>query len=469
MRRRWNRRGITMRLPVVALLISATAICVGFLVIPRPLEQITMLVRDGLFEEAVAKADAFSGSDDVRPAVLMQAFLLNERYGDRRRARTVLRAYLELRPTDVAAWRLAVRAYENSQQLDSMLKALERVVTLTGDPKATDKLVRLYRLYGRFEDELRVLVALGTQSLGQEHLARLAELLLGRGQVQEATTILRQVDDRAKLEAQNVRLLLFHALLRQRHVDEAARRAGRWLGRKPDAYLHAVFVRYLLRAGADAAAIRLASHAQGMADPAVLSSLVYMLSSEDRHDILHRLISPWLSLADRMTEEVLNRHLRNVVNVALEFGMEREVFLHLFRTLVRDDRPLVQASLIDAVYDNLGYAAIVPFRAGITAAMLAARPLLGARLLLVEGNRPAARHFLLQAELRSLSRQRRRDWLATAETVLLPRELLDELIRRARTGALPPDFVPPAIDLAMRTGGHAQIREIQAMLVEKEG
>jgi hypothetical protein len=94
---------------------------------------------------------------------------------------------------------------------------------------------------------------------------------------------------------------------------------------------------------------------------------------------------------------------------------------------------------------------------------------LGARLLLVEGNRPAARHFLLHAELRSLAPQRRRDWLTTAEAILLPKELLDELIRRARMGALPPDFVPPAIDLAMRTGGHAQIHEIQATLVEKEG
>jgi tetratricopeptide (TPR) repeat protein len=458
-----------MRLPLVALLMSATAIGVGFLVIPRPLEQITMLVRDGLFEEAVGKANAFAGAGDVRPEVLMQVFLLNERYGDRRRARAALRAYLELRPTDVAAWGLAVRAYENSQQLDSMLKALERVVALTDDPEATDRLVRLYRLHGRFEDELRVLIEREPDSLGQEHLARLAALLLGRGQVQEATTILRKVDDRAKLEGESVRLLLFDALLRQHNVDEAARRAGRWLVRDPDAYSHAVFVQYLLRAGADDAAIRLAAHAEGMADPAALSSLVYMLSGEGRHDILHRLISPWLGLADRMTEEVLNRHLRDVVNIALQFGMERELFAHLFHALDRGDRPLAQASLVDAVYDRLGYAAIAPFRAGITADVLAARPVLGARLLLVEGNRPAARHFLLHAELRSLAPQRRRDWLTTAEAILLPKELLDELIRRARMGALPPDFVPPAIDLAMRTGGHAQIHEIQATLVEKEG
>ncbi|MPY69643.1 MAG: hypothetical protein GEU92_06125 [Alphaproteobacteria bacterium] len=94
--------------------------------------------------------------------------------------------------------------------------------------------------------------------------------------------------------------------------------------------------------------------------------------------------------------------------------------------------------------------------------------MLGAKLLLVEGNRPAARHFLPQTELRSLTLQRRREWLTTAETILLPKELLDELIRRARTGTLPADFVPPAIDLAMRTGGHAQLHEVQATLVEKE-
>lgn len=456
-----------MRPPVIAALIfSAAAVGLGAFLAPHPLEQLTMIIRDRQLETALERVNKAMDSGEASPEMLMQAFVLNERYGDLQRAKSALREYLRRRPDDVMAWRRAAWAYRNSNRLDPLTNALERIVELSADPEALDHLLRLYRLHGRFEAELRVMRSVDASLLSVEHTARFASLLAARGDLDRAADLLRRVDEQAPPEQVEHRMFLFDVLLQQEAYEEAADRAERWLDHWHSANQRSPLVRYLIRAGADEQALRLAAHVAGAQEPWTLDYMVGTIRKEGRFDLLNRLVGIWIAGAENVAEARLDRHLQGIVDAAASMGMSNEIMRQLHATLVSHERPDFQASLLKAVLDGLGYAAIAPYRAVVTQEMLAARPILGARLLQAERNPMAARYFLLQADLPALTEEARRDWLELAETILPPKELVAELVRRAHAGGLSPDLVRPAIDLARRAGTQAQLRELWALLVD---
>ena len=134
MRLRLYEAGIMNKTPIFAAMsCTIVASVVGYFLIPGPLEQVTMLMRDGSEAAALVKADALISSGLRDPGLLMQDFTLNERFGNHEQAMVALRAYFELRPNDADAWRKVAATFAGTKNLEAHLEALEKVVGLTHD------------------------------------------------------------------------------------------------------------------------------------------------------------------------------------------------------------------------------------------------------------------------------------------------------------------------------------------------
>ena len=118
-----------------------------------------MLVRDQRFQEALERLDGLDPAVAARPALLYEAFALNDRFGDPAVAEAALMAYLAARPDDVATHRRAVGFLLARDDEAGVLAVLEHLAAVAPDAETLDALTRRYRMAGRTSDELRVLVA----------------------------------------------------------------------------------------------------------------------------------------------------------------------------------------------------------------------------------------------------------------------------------------------------------------------
>ena len=445
--------------------VFATCICVlggvaaGYFLIPGPTEQLTMLVRDGREETALDQANVLFYAGNREPALLMQVFLLNQRAGETARAQVALRAYFKQNPDDATAWLKASEVLDEASNSELLTEALSNVVRLTKNPKAAGRLAGLLRLRGRLSEELQVLQAVDSKKLSDDDALQLATLLLGRHELNDAVTILERLDDGKPGLKTDGRIKLFGGLVDQGRFDESADRAIRW-GKSDDSpALQDVFVGYLLRAGADGAALRLATQHEVVANVASITHLAQLFSSEGRPDLLDGLIAEWLTYAGELPSDQLDGYLEQVVRLARGKGLSGTLYNQLFLAFSKRDAFEVEASFLQAMYDEFGYAGVAPFRSALQMQpeIFSARPVFAARLLLVEHNQLLARHFLLTARLPDLSAKARYDWLAMAQTVMSPHELAYELGRRARAGSIPPEMNRDVLNIAMRGGSQPQM------------
>jgi hypothetical protein len=255
-------------------------------------------------------------------------------------------------------------------------------------------------------------------------------------------------------------LLLFGALVEQGEFDEAAQRAVGWSSSKEAADLQDVFVGYLLRDGADGPALRLATLSDAAGNPAKMLHLAQLLSDEGRFDLLENVISTWLASARQLRAEDLDGYFHAVVDIGRQKGLDNQLFHQLLFALERRGSASVKASFLQAMYNQYGYAGIAPYRASLRADVFAARPILAARVLLQERNLMAARHFLLQANLFTLSAQDRFDWLSAAQVILQPNELMAEITHRANAAAIPHEMKRAILEIAMRQATQPELNAI---------
>jgi tetratricopeptide (TPR) repeat protein len=452
---------IVNKVPVVASFICAvSAAIIGYVMIPGESEKIAMLVRDGHAELALQRANELVAGGDREPTLLLQAFMLNERAGEYGRAVEMLDAYMEQRPDDAAAWRKAAEAFDESGQSELLRNALENVVRLTRDPAAAGKLSAIYRLRGDEENELRVLSVPEVAGLADVDAVRFAQLLVARGRTAEAISALEPIDEKSSGLPDEARIQLFTALIDQRDYKEAADRALAWQKDKKGAALQDVFVGYLLRAGADEQALRLATTQSVVTDPKSMTHAAQLFFQEGRYDIVDEVVRGWLAYASKLPAEKLDAYFAEVVNVARASGTGNKLFEELFQTLAQHSSPEVEASFIQAMYDQMGYQGIAPFRYTIGPSVLLARPVFAARLLTVERNALAARRLLMTVDLPSQSASARLEWLALAKQMLSPEEFGSELARRAQAGTIPPEMKRAVLEAALQLRSQPQIMAI---------
>jgi hypothetical protein len=453
----------------LVLALICAAIAGGLMLVPGSLERISMLTRDRLYDAALAEANRAAGHGD--PMLLLRAVELNDRYGDPDTAAAALEAYLALRPHDVAGWKRAVSLYEGSYRLAPLMRALEHLIAIESRTEHIDHLLRLLRLHGRFADERRVLLRLRPEARTLAHRERLAGLLMADGDMDGALAILRQLDEEAAPGIRAPRMLLFNLLLGRGEFAEAAGRAARWLPAWESAEIRSQCLRLLVRAGAGEFALNLALDQSG--GPGSLADLVYVLDGEGRPDLTRDAVAHWLRRAGTAVGGTTaggtgGSSFDEAAELAVSRGMPELVAAELFATLRQGRDPRLAAALADALFSNLGYSVLAVARPLLTYEMLAARPLLGARLSLTEENPLAARHFLLSADLTALSPREASQWRDIAPELFSERDLLAMLMERWQAGQLPAEIRGLMLDLALKAGASESARRLWASLAAEK-
>jgi hypothetical protein len=445
------------KIPLIASLVGALGAAVGgYFLIPGEGEQLAMLMRDGHDELALEKADGLFARGVREPTLLMQAFLLNQRAGEYGQASEILDAYFKQRPDDANAWRKVAEVFAASGQSELYRNALENVVRLTRDALAAGKLAAIYRLRADGGNELRVLSTPDAASLDEADAIRLAVLLQEHGKPAEATSVLEAFDEKDPGLSDQGRIQLFTAMIDEEQFAKAVDRALAWQKGKEPSPLQDVFVRYLLRAGADSQALRLAGGQESTKNAGSIAHLAQLLSDEGRYDLVEQLVDRSLAYAQKLPVEKLDTYLAGVVNIALAKGTGDRLLGELYKAMSRHGSPEVEASFVQAVFNQMGYVGIAPFRSEIGPRVLLIRPVFAARLFTVEHNALAARRFLMATDLFAQSATARFEWLALAQQTLAPEELGSELARRARLGAIPPEMKRAVLEVMLREASQPQ-------------
>jgi tetratricopeptide (TPR) repeat protein len=459
--------------PFGAALLCAAGLAAGWLSVPGEPERLAMLVRDGRYQEALARLEALDADVAEEPALLYEAFALNDRFGHPQRAEAALLSYLERRPDDVDTHRRAVAFLHARNRHEAMIAVLERLAALAPDLATLDRLTRLYRLDGRIADELRLLRARARipgrarGGLAWDDEMRLGQLLAERGEGDEAIAAFVRAQSAAPGAAEP-RRALFIALVAASRFGEAAEKAKEWLAQPGSARWElGYYATALIRAGAAAPQVLGLAPVGGPDGDRVLADLVFAFTSEGRSDLVRAAIRSWLEAADGLGPAEMDRHLRAVVELAVGRGLARDVYVHLAAAVHDEGGPAELASLAAAVHEHFGYAGIAPVRHLLGYDALSARPLLGAALSAEEGNLIATRHFLLAVDTATLSRREALAWWGLAHEKLPRRELLALAVVRFREGRLPAELVRPMIGLAQKAGRQDVLREVWTALSQQ--
>lgn len=409
--------------------------------VPGVTERVAMLSRDGRDEAAVrVGTEAFRQGDHDR-LLLSSVVDLNSRSGDPAVAEAAIRSYLASHPDDPLMLQRAVEFYDYRQDVDALVETLRHLIDVTSDADSVAKLARLYRVYGRYQEEYDLLYRFRDTRLEADLALRLGELLVREQDYQDARGVLAKVVGEPGMHQLMARRLLFDSMVETGEFDAASDLAQEWVKSdlKPEEL--GLFVLRLVRAGANDQAVDLAaSVAQGQTSE--IGDLAWTIGREGGLPLARSVVDRWLADADRATAR---QAIRLYVDLAISTGQARTVLLEVLAGIRGGDGatdPARAVALARALYEHQGYGAISGLRPLLTARLLAYEPMFGAALARAEKNDIALRYFLAQTELGDLAEDEAVAWAAMAEDAFKPDELFANLMQRWRSGTLPPALVP---------------------------
>jgi tetratricopeptide (TPR) repeat protein len=445
-------RAMNPRVLFIALL-AVVSLVVSYLILPADEEGIAVLVRDGRNSEAVERLEFRRASGEVRPVVLAQLARAYEGAGNFARATELLQRYIFLRPSDADAFIILARLYEEQDMPDPMLDALARATDLAPTRERIARLAGLYRIHGRFSEELLLLQRMqGRPDLTADDLLRLAELLSVKGDVSAATTALLRADEQMPTDQVRGRIFLFEQLVAAGRSREAVERARIWLGvwRKP--WLAVRLVRDLTHSASLDDLDLLATLAVRL-HPETTLDLATILAESGRQPSAERLLVDWLASRGTPSSEDISGYF------AASRALGDEAFLwRSFASIAANPAAgEAQALFAEALVDQFGDTAVAPVRARLSISALERRPLFAARLALSGNNPEAARRFLLPLDLKRMSYQDRRAWtrlIRVSSSDEIAFHILRDMWRRS---ILPGDLMGDLMALAATLGRQDEV------------
>lgn len=433
------------------LLIVAIGVAVligGSLLVPRGEEHVTMLARDGLYDTASRELSALRNSGDRRPHILMQTHLLHERRGDRAGSLQALEAYIAVRTDDIAAREKRAEHLLQAGQLERYLEALSELVAVNPSSDRIHQLLALYRLHGRFDDELALLkVHAEGKYLRHAHFERLGAVLAERGDWAAAQRWLHKADQSAPSHESSGRLLLFDVLLEMGRSADAFQRARIWIPEWRSAYLSAKLILRIAQAGFGeqaSALARLCSDAM----PRATFDIAGVLTKRGHGTISQHMLAHWAHSQFNPSGD----QLRSYVHASIQAGDARGPFLKLGHLVRGGAEPVMQARLAEELAHAYGFAAIAPLRSLLSTSALLSRPLFAAELAVFEGNLHLARWFVTTVNPTELSPEERHAWLMLLRKVETRRAVFERLARLWTDKRLPPEFFRILMDEARQMG-----------------
>lgn len=434
--------------------LAASVLLAGLMLIPRSDEHLTMLTRDGRYEEAARMLAAMRAQGDMRPELLTQQMTIHIKQGDVPRALEASRIYIEARPADVGALEIHAELLLHAGLLDEHLAASERLVRLRPEPERVRRLLAELRLGGHLDRELALLRHFaGSRALRLEHYERLGGLLAARGDWQSAARWLRHVDRHAQAEESQSRLKLLHVLLQSGQSAEALERAQAWLVSWRNSYLAGRLILTLAQQGGDAVALPLA---QRLADamPDAVIEVAGVLTQDGQAGLSREMLSRWIDRTPAPTAT----EARDYVHAALTAGEFRKPLQKLMSLMRAGTQPEVVAAFVEEIAHAYGPHTLAHLMPYLPRQALHMRPLLAADLALAAGNPTLTRWYLDRVDFKRLSDLQQDRWLELIRQIEPSSSVLERLLPLWDKQILPRRFAA-AIAAEARAAGRPAVHD----------
>ncbi len=295
-------------------LLFAVAVAIAYVLLPGEGERIAMLERDGKTVEARQILEASYQGGDRRQRTLFQLQGLYEQAGNLPKSRQMLEQLAVLRPRDGALLRQLGQFYRQTQDEKAYVRSLIQQIDLRYSEPACRDVIGLLRRQGAWGEEQAMLQRCRQKGYRKpEDMIRLASLLASDGDLKDASTLLRSVDDLRKLKTEREKLQLFQILLSLDQLGEAQRRAVRWVkGGKDDAFT-LTLVGTLVTAGKFDSAIELARETSVPGD-GVFLSIAEVMVERDQLMAARAILRGWLDKASTFEPPVMTRFIQAAVS-----------------------------------------------------------------------------------------------------------------------------------------------------------
>jgi Flp pilus assembly protein TadD len=407
-----------------------------------------VLAGEGQHKEAIALLERRLADAPHDPDLLAALGRSYSALGEVGRAIAALDAYLTVRPDDMAARERQADLLLQSGLVDRYLDAMARAVAAQPSAGRVTRLVELFRLHGRVDDEMATLQAYaGTAMLETAQLERLGALLAERGQWHAAKDALELADRKAPSDASTGRLLLLEVLIESNEVDEVYERARAWTMAWRSPYLCGKLILRMAHSGLHGPASRLALDCTDtMSDDTF--DIAGLVAYKGHQDIARQMLVRWAERSGKPTE----RQIRAFVQVSAAIGDVSGPLVKLARLARSGADPATQGRMAEELAIAFGQQALVAVRPLLSNKVLLARPLFAAELSLFEGNAEMARWFLNRIEPAQLSAEQLADWLALLHRVETDADVFKRLAVLWDQGSLPAELAPHLADEAVKMG-----------------
>jgi tetratricopeptide (TPR) repeat protein len=411
-------------------------------------EHAAMLAGEGRHREAIALLERRLADAPHDPELLAALGRSYAALGEVHRAIDAFDAYLVMRPDDPAARERQAELLLQSGLIDRYLDALALVVAAQPSPSQVTRLIELFRLHGRVEDEMATLQAYaGRAMLETPQLERLGAILAEQGNWRAARQSLELADQKAPPDASAGRLLLLEVLIRSNEVDLIYERAQAWMMAWRSPFLSGKLILRMAQSGLTVPASGLALKYTDMM-PDDTFDMVGLLAGKGYQDLAHQMLVRW---ADRTTKPT-GRQVRAFVQASALVGDVSGPLVKLVQLVRSGSDPATQGQMAEELANTFGKPALVAIRPLLSNEMLLTRPLFAAELSLFEGNREMARWFLNRTEPAQLPPERLAGWLVLLHRVETDADAFKRLAVLWNDGRLPAELVPHFADEAVKLG-----------------
>lgn len=406
--------------------VAALTLGIGWLLIPRADEHVTMLVRDGRYVEATNALVAMRDAGDRRPQLLMQFVFVSLRQGDVPGALERIEAYLAAVPDDLAAQEVRAELLLQSGRLGEYLSAADRVVRRRPEAESIARLLARYRQLGAVDAEIGLLTTFaGSRYLGSAYLDRLGALLSARGDLVGAAHWLRLADIQLPLSESTARLRYLHVLLEVGRIEDARRRAQDWMKAWNNAYLAGKLIGRFADAGATDAAMSLARQWAEWS-PATTLQVSGVLTESGHASVSQAMLERWIERETNPSAEAV----RDYIHASLAAGDRRTPLERLF--ILSRNRGQIELASRFAEEVVFGYGGGIEGEliAMLPREVLMQAPLLSAHMARLSGNRELAAWYLSRVDASRVVPHQQPLWLQ------MLKDLMPPLAQRERLQAL---------------------------------
>lgn len=206
------------------------ALGLGYELLPGQIQRVAMLQRDGQSQQARALLEQSYLAGDQSFRTLFELQGLYEQFGQIDKAGVLLRLLIERNPRDANVQRRAISFYKMTQDEPAYIRALQAQIAQRYSEDACKELIGILRRDGQYSEEQAAIQNCRLRGYRRpEDMTRLASLVAVDGDLAQASTLLRMVDDVRRLKTEKDRIELFVILLELDQPREAYRRAVRWL------------------------------------------------------------------------------------------------------------------------------------------------------------------------------------------------------------------------------------------------